>query len=111
MLKKQCPGKANNYGKTSLERLRRGLFPSSHKTWPVQEAKVAEEGKFKVRTKLIENKKKKADIPVEQDAAGSSNDHVNQEDNVANELPQGLDEGEEFEQAMMWQGLDESDSY
>ena len=59
--------------------------------------------------KLGENKRKEADMPVEQDAAGSSNDHVNQEDNVANELPQGLDEGEEFEQAIMWQGLDESD--
>ena len=74
----------------------------------MQEARVTEEGKFKVRTKLIENKKKKADIPVEQDAAGSSNDHVNQEDNAVHELPQVLGEGEEFEQAMMWQGLDES---
>ena len=92
-----------------MERLRRGLLPSSHKTWPVQEVKVAEEGKFKVRTKLRENKGETADIPVEQEAAGSSNDHVKQEDTAANELPQGLVEGEEFEQAIMWQGLDESD--
>ena len=109
MLRKQCNGKANNYGKNNLDRLRKGLFPAAHRSWPVQETIVAEEGKFKLRTKLIEKTNRESNITVEQNVAGSSNDHISQGDVSADNLPQGLVEGEDVEQAMMWQGLDDSD--
>ena len=107
-LKEQCSGWANSYGRICLERLRKGLFPVSHKTWPEQEVKVAEDNRYKVRTKLRDNKRKREESPVEQEAASSSNGPATYEDvGESREQRNSQGAGEEFEQALVWQGLDD----
>ena len=82
----------------------------SHQTWPEQEVKVAEGNRFKVRTKLRDNKRNRKESPVKQEAASSSNGPATIEDlEESGEQLNRQGAGEEFEQALVWQGLDEED--
>ena len=71
---------------------------------------MAEGNKFKSRTKVRAGKRKREESPVEQEAESSSNSPATVQDMVeASEQPHSQGAGEEFEQALVWQGLDEED--
>ena len=107
-LKERCPGQANGYGKACISRIKRGLPPCAHRGWPEQEVTVSEGSRFKVRTKVTEAKGIEESSPEEQEEASSSKGPAasNEPEETGQQLNcQGA--GEEYEQGLFWEGLDE----
>ena len=109
-LKDKCPGYANEYGKTCLSRIKRGLPPCSHRGWPEQEKTVSEASRYKVRTKNTKTKGTRENSPEKQAVVSSSGGPgADRKADTTNPQLNCQGAGEEYEQNLAWQGLDEHD--